>query len=159
MLSWTNPVSNPPPQKKNSSWTDILLFKNTCEAMWGKQVWSHIWISLMDSHSWMCQCWLTSKALPYLTAYKTYGCIRRILISAEQNKKKVLILNGIKLILWILSIIMMTTRGVRVKAMDCGIVVSEFELQSFTFGQISLGKGMNPLIPPAMDLIVPLLFF
>ena len=35
-------------------------------------------------------------------------------------------------------------RGVMVKAMDCGIVVREFVLQSFTitftFGQIPLGK-------------------
>ena len=33
--------------------------------------------------------------------------------------------------------------GVMVKAMDCGIVLREFVLQS-------LGKGMNPLILPAM---------
>ena len=32
-------------------------------------------------------------------------------------------------------------RGVMVKALDCGIVVNEFEL---------LGKGINPLILPAM---------
>ena len=31
-------------------------------------------------------------------------------------------------------------RGVMVKAKDSRIVVSEFELQSFTFGQIPLGK-------------------
>ena len=36
-------------------------------------------------------------------------------------------------------------RGVMVKAMDCGIVVSEFLLQSFTFGQIPLGKVWIPL--------------
>ena len=44
-------------------------------------------------------------------------------------------------------------RGVRVKAMDCGIVVSEFVLQSRYYVHIrsnTLGKGMNPLILPAM---------
>ena len=46
------------------------------------------------------------------------------------------------------------TRGVMVKAMNCGIVVREFVLQSryyVHFRANTLGKGMNPLIlPPAM---------
>ena len=53
-------------------------------------------------------------------------------------------------------------RGVMVKAMDCGIVVSEFELQPryyVHFQANTLGKGMNPLTLPAMGQIVPLLFF
>ena len=40
-----------------------------------------------------------------------------------------------------------------VKAMDCGIVVREFVLQSryyVHFQANTLGKGMNPLILPAM---------
>ena len=44
-------------------------------------------------------------------------------------------------------------RGVMVKAMDCEIVVSEFVLQSryyVHFQTNTLGKGMNPLILPAM---------
>ena len=44
-------------------------------------------------------------------------------------------------------------RGVMVKAMDCGVVVSEFELQScyyVYFRANTFGKGMNPLILPAM---------
>ena len=44
-------------------------------------------------------------------------------------------------------------RGVMVKAMDCGIVISEFVLQSryyVHFRANILGKGMNPLILPAM---------
>ena len=44
-------------------------------------------------------------------------------------------------------------RGVMVKAMDCGIVVSEFVLQLryyVYFRANTLGKGMNPLILPAM---------
>ena len=44
-------------------------------------------------------------------------------------------------------------RGVMVKAMDCGIVVSEFVLQSrhcVHFRANTLGKGMDPLILPAM---------
>ena len=47
-----------------------------------------------------------------------------------------------------------TTRGVMVKAMNCGIVVREFVLQLryyVHFRANTLGKGMNPLIlPPAM---------
>ena len=44
-------------------------------------------------------------------------------------------------------------RGVMVKAMDCGIVVREFELQSryyVHFRANTLAKGMNPLIFPVM---------
>ena len=44
-------------------------------------------------------------------------------------------------------------RGVMVKAMDCGIVVCEFVLQSryyVHFRANTLGKCMNPLILPAM---------
>ena len=44
-------------------------------------------------------------------------------------------------------------RGVMVKAMDFGIVVHEFVLQSryhVHFRANTLGKGMNPLILPAM---------
>ena len=43
--------------------------------------------------------------------------------------------------------------GVMVKAMDCGIVVSEFVLQSryyVHFRANTFGKGMNALILPAM---------
>ena len=43
--------------------------------------------------------------------------------------------------------------SVMVKAVDCGIVVSEFVLQShyyIHFWANNLGKGMNPLILPAM---------
>ena len=43
-------------------------------------------------------------------------------------------------------------RGVIVKAMNCGIVVREFVLQSRYYVRANtLGKGMNPLIlPPAI---------
>ena len=44
-------------------------------------------------------------------------------------------------------------RGVMVKAMVCEIVAREFELQSryyVYFRTNNLGKGMNPLILPAM---------
>ena len=46
-------------------------------------------------------------------------------------------------------------RGVRVKAMDYWIVVSEFVLQSpyyVHFRANTLGKGMNPLYPPSYGL-------
>ena len=44
-------------------------------------------------------------------------------------------------------------RGVMVKAMDCGIVEREFVLQSryyVHFRANTFGKGMNPLMLPAM---------
>ena len=44
-------------------------------------------------------------------------------------------------------------RGVMVKALDCGIVVREFVLQSryyVHFRENTIGKGMSPLILPAM---------
>ena len=45
------------------------------------------------------------------------------------------------------------SRGVMVKARDCGIVVSEFIHQSRYYVHLqanTLGKGMNPLILPAI---------
>ena len=53
-------------------------------------------------------------------------------------------------------------RGIMVKAMKCGIVVCEFVLQSLYYVHFranTLGKGMDPLILPAMGSIVPVLFF
>ena len=53
-------------------------------------------------------------------------------------------------------------RGVMVKAMDFGIVVCKFDIQSryyIHFRTNTLGKGMNLLILPVMGYIVPLLFF
>ena len=44
-------------------------------------------------------------------------------------------------------------RGVKVKAIDCGIVVSEFVFQSRYYVHFlanTVGKGMNPLILPSM---------
>ena len=44
-------------------------------------------------------------------------------------------------------------RGVMVKALNCGIVVREFVLQLRYFVHVranALGKGMSPLILPAM---------
>ena len=44
--------------------------------------------------------------------------------------------------------------SVIVKAMDCGIVVSEFDFQSHYYVHFqtnTLGRGMNPLILPAMS--------
>ncbi len=51
------------------------------------------------------------------------------------------------------TVLFQTIRGVMVKAMDCGIVVRKFVLQSryyVHFRANTLGKGMNPLILPAM---------
>ena len=40
--------------------------------------------------------------------------------------------------------------GAMVKAMNCGIVLGEFVLQSCYYVHFYLGKGMNPLILPSM---------
>ena len=53
-------------------------------------------------------------------------------------------------------------RGAMVKAMDYGIVVSEFVLHSCYYVHFRANtpeKGMKPLILPAMGWIVPLLVF
>ena len=53
-------------------------------------------------------------------------------------------------------------RGVMVKAMDYGVVVSEFELQFCYYVHIranTIGEGMNPLILPFMGQIASLMFF
>ena len=53
-------------------------------------------------------------------------------------------------------------RGVMAKAMDCEIVISDFVLQSryyVYFQANTLGKGMNPIILPAMGFIASLPFF
>ena len=51
------------------------------------------------------------------------------------------------------STFLLSSLGVMVKAKDCGIVIREFVLQSryyVHFRANTLGKGMNPLILPAM---------
>ena len=53
-----------------------------------------------------------------------------------------------------LNHVIMYKGGVMVKAMDCGIVVNEFVLQSryyVNFRTNTFGNGMNPLILPAMS--------
>ena len=48
---------------------------------------------------------------------------------------------------------MLSKKCVMVKALDRGIVVREFELQSHNYVHFrinTLGKGMNPLILPSM---------
>ena len=54
---------------------------------------------------------------------------------------------------YLFKIYFLIFNGVMVKAMDCGIVVREFVLQSryyIHFRANTLGKGMNPLILSAM---------
>ena len=49
-----------------------------------------------------------------------------------------------------------------VKLVDCGLVVSEFELQLsyYVYFRINpIGKGIHPLIPPGIGQLVPLLVF
>ena len=68
--------------------------------------------------------------------------IRKILLTLTSNINSIL-----------LNLKRRCPRGVMVKAMDCRIVVREFVLQSryyVHFRANTLGKGMNPLILPAM---------
>ena len=86
-------------------------------------------------------------------------CKQMILININQKcniaiLETILTIFNLLLILIILDIIWGGgPRGVMVKALDCRIVVSEFVLQSryyIHFRANTLGKGMNPLILPAM---------
>ena len=52
--------------------------------------------------------------------------------------------------------------GIITKVLDCGLKVSEFELQSryyVHFWANTLGKFMNPFIHSAMSQIVTMMFF
>ena len=51
---------------------------------------------------------------------------------------------------------------VMAEVFDCGPEVNEFKLQALYYVHFwtnAHGKGMNPFILPALDYIVPLLFF
>ena len=57
---------------------------------------------------------------------------------------------------------MLIPRGSVVKELDCSLDVTEFELKSryyVQFWTITLGKGMDPFMLPAMGKIVSLRFF
>ena len=67
------------------------------------------------------------------------------------NKKILLLIQSV--VLSVPYIRRVCLRSVMVKAMDCGIKVSEFELQSRYYVHFRIntfGKGMNPLIFPAI---------
>ena len=80
----------------------------------------------------------------------------------ENEKKNTWTLLGELKKPWNIKVTRGSPPGVMVKAMDSGIVVSEFKLQSsyyINFRTNILGKSMNPLIPhPPISLIVLLLF-
>ena len=74
-----------------------------------------------------------------------------LLVYQSQLRHKLAVL------VWILSmgeiVSLVCPRGVMVKAMDCEIVISEFELQSryyLHFRTNTFGKGMNPLNLPSV---------
>ena len=55
-----------------------------------------------------------------------------------------------------------SSRGVVANVLDCDIILSEFEHQSHNYVHFrtnTLGKGINPLIPPAIGWRVQLLFY
>ena len=70
-----------------------------------------------------------------------------------KNEKKLIRFTHVVLKITAKSIVGGCPRGVIVKAVDRGIVVREFVLQSryyIHFRENNIGKGMNPLILPAM---------
>ena len=92
-----------------------------------------------SSREHMCTLGPSSTLARHMTDPQTCNCRRRF--------------HNIQ-ILCTLYILWGCPRGVMVKAMDGGIVVSEFVLQLryyVHFRVNTLGKGMNPLILPAMD--------
>ena len=52
--------------------------------------------------------------------------------------------------IYLILLISICPRGEMVKAMDCGIVVSEFELLSGYYYLFRTNPLLNPFIPPAM---------
>ena len=74
------------------------------------------------------------------------------------------LIHKLKIQLMIIKIIILRgcPRGVMVKSMDGGNVVSEFELHSRYYVHLrtnTLGKGINPIIVSAIGQIVQLLSF
>ena len=64
-----------------------------------------------------------------------------------------LFLENIKYFLSVFTItIRRCPRGVMINAVDCGIVVSEFELQSRYYVHFRTSKGMKPPYPPSYGL-------
>ena len=78
---------------------------------------------------------------------------KRLLFSSEKEQYKTLNIDFSVISTHAVKIWAGYPRGVMFKAMDCGIVVREFVLQScyyVHFRTNTLGKGMNPVILPAM---------
>ena len=92
---------------------------------------------------------LASPAVPCVSCSSYLICNLFINIKDEVNRPFILSNKSIKLQLRNGG----CPRGVMVKAMDCGIVVREFVFQLcyyVHFRENTLGKGMNPLILPAI---------
>ena len=99
---------------------------------------------------------------PYLSIYLSHS--DSIYLSIYLRLYYVCMYLSIYLSLFIYLSIYLSIRslsGVMANVLDCDILVSEFELQSryYVYFRINtLGKGMSPLIFPAMGKIVSLLF-
>ena len=91
-------------------------------------------------------CGLSARAIEYADCISTETLIMGVVLPLSKEGD-VIIYIDFTWILW------GCPPGVMVKAMDCGIVVREFVLQSHYYVHFranTLGKGMNPLILPAM---------
>ena len=93
----------------------------------------------------------------YITLRSSLGKFLKVQLTVLVDIKNVVwfLCNGISTFVSYLMPMIGCPCGVMVKAMNCGIVVCEFVLQSryyVHFWANTLGKGMNPLIlPPAMS--------
>ena len=107
-----------------------------------------IWDFYFDIYEWhilSAHVWT-----PALMLHLTNPCTKRKVLSLTKPKGKIYKTKSLHHYITLLG----CPRGVMVKAMNCGIVVREFVLQSryyVHFRANTLGKGMNPLIlRPAM---------
>ena len=91
-LSWTNPWSNPPwngnsmatylPSQKSSK------MSKTYRTLLEKQGLTHKWHSSMDSYTWICQCWLTSKNFFLHQFCVDVGCCLEDLPGAMDDRER-----------------------------------------------------------------------
>ena len=104
-------------------------------------IYVYVWIYIcMNIYMYICVC--AYMCMYILGFWKGFGCFTRNMSIS---------LNSFTFSEYILYDYL--TCGVMVKALACGAVVSEFKLQSHHyvhFRTSTLGKGMNPLILPAM---------
>ena len=132
----------------------------SCETLLKEYGWTHKWHSPMDPSHRRESVGRPARTYIHLLCMDT-GCSLEDLPEEmdDRDEWQESVCNMMMMIVYILvhvccvQLIEGCPRGVMVKAMECGIVVSDFILQSHYYDHFqanTLGKGMNPLILPAM---------